>query len=45
MVKNAAQSGTLSSIGGVSGLQASKKYKDMSDDEFRKEIAKNLGYV
>lgn len=45
MVKNATQSGTLSSIGGVSGLQASKKYKDMSDDEFRKEIAKNLGYV
>lgn len=45
MVKNASQSGTLSSIGGVSGLQAAKKYKDMSDDDFRKEIAKNLGYV
>lgn len=45
MVKNASQSGTLSSVGGVSGLQAAKKYKDMSDDDFRKEIAKNLGYV
>lgn len=45
IVKNASQSGTLSSVGGVSGLQATKKYKDMTDAEFKSEIAKNLGYV
>ena len=45
MVKNASQSGSLSSIGGTSPINNAKRYKDMTDDDFRKEMAKNLGYT
>lgn len=44
MVKNSQQSGSLSSVGGTSPMNQAKRYKDMSDDDFRKEMAKNLGY-
>jgi len=45
MVKNAGQSGSLSAVGGTSPINSAKRYKDMNDDDFRKEMAKNLGYT
>lgn len=45
IIKNAQQSGSLSAIGGASTMNAAKRYKDMSDEEFRKEANKNLGYT
>lgn len=45
MIKNANQSGSLSAIGGTSPINTAKRYKDMSDSDFRKEMAKNLGYT
>ncbi len=45
MVKNANQSGSLSAIGGTSPINNAKRYKEMSDADFKKEMAKNLGYT
>ncbi len=45
IVANANQAGSLSSLGASSpALQAAKRYKDMSDDDFRLEMARNRGY-
>ena len=44
LVKNSQISGSLSAIGGTSPMNAAKRYKDMSDADFKKEIAKNVGY-
>lgn len=45
IVKNANQSGSLSAIGGTSPINNAKRYKEMSDADFKKEMAKNLGYT
>lgn len=45
MVKNAQQSGSLSSVGGTSPMNTAKRYKDMSDEDFMKEANKNRGYI
>lgn len=45
MIRNANQSGSLSSVGGTSPINQAKRYRDMSDDDFRKEVARNLGYT
>lgn len=45
MVKNAQQSGSLSSVGGTSPINTAKRYRDMSDEEFMKEANKNRGYI
>lgn len=44
IVQNASRAGNLSSMGQVSPINQAKRYKDMSDDEFRKVVNKNLGY-
>lgn len=45
LVANSQRSGSLSSVGGTSPINMSKRYRDMSDDDFRREINKNLGYA
>lgn len=44
ILKNSQQSGSLSSAGGTSPMNAAKRYKNMSDEEFTKEVNKNRGY-
>lgn len=44
IVKNAQAAGNLSAMGQVSPINQAKRFKDMSDDEFRKVVQKNLGY-
>lgn len=44
IISNSDQSGNLSSVGGTSPISMAKRYKDMSDADFGKEMAKNLGY-
>lgn len=45
IVQNASQPGSLSSVGQSSPINKAKRYKDMSDEDFRKEVTRNLGYV
>lgn len=44
IIKNSAQSGTLSSMGASTPVKQAKRYKDMSDAEFRAVMHENLGY-
>ena len=44
IVKNAGKAGSLSSVGQSSPISEAKRYKDMSDDEFRNTVSQNLGY-
>jgi hypothetical protein len=45
IMQNSQQAGSLSSMGTVSPVNAAKRYRDMSDTDFRKEVQKNLGYA
>lgn len=45
LMANAERPGSLSSVGGTTPISMAKRYKDMSDGDFRKEMAKNMGYV
>jgi hypothetical protein len=45
IVQNSQQAGSLSSLGATSPISQAKRYKDMSDDEFRSMVNKNLGVV
>lgn len=44
IIKNSSQAGTLSSMGSSTPVGQAKRYKDLSDDEFRMLMHKNLGY-
>lgn len=44
IVKNASSSGSLASIGTATPISQIKRYKDMTDEEFKREVAKNMGY-
>ena len=44
ILQNSQQAGSLSSTGTVSPINAAKRYRDMGDDDFRKEVNKNMGY-
>lgn len=44
IVQNANRAGSLSSVGQTSPISEAKRYKDMSDDEFKKTVQANLGY-
>jgi hypothetical protein len=44
IVQNANRAGSLSSVGQTSPISEAKRYKDMSDDDFKKTVQKNLGY-
>lgn len=45
MIKNSQQAGSLSSMGTTSPINVAKRYKDMSNDDFKKLVNKNMGYV
>ncbi len=45
ILSNSEQTGNLSSVGGTSPISMVKRYKDMSDDDFKKVAARNMGYV
>lgn len=45
ILQNSQNSGSLSSVGGTSPINMAKRYRDMSDDDFRREVNKNLGYA
>lgn len=44
IMENTQKSGSLSSIGAPSPVQKVKQYKNMSDEEFRKEMAKHMAF-
>lgn len=44
IVQNANRAGSLSSVGQTSPISEAKRYKSMSDEEFRKVSQQNLGY-
>lgn len=44
IVENAQRAGSLSSVGQTSPINEAKRYRDMSDADFRKQVQKNLGY-
>ena len=44
IVQNAQRAGSLSSVGQTSPMSEAKRYKDMSDADFKKHAQKNLGY-
>lgn len=44
ILRNASQSGSLSSMGSSTPVNQAKRYKDMSDDEFRALAHRNMGY-
>jgi len=45
VVQNSQMAGSLSSMGTTSPINTAKRYRDMSDDDFRREMNKNLGYA
>ncbi len=44
IIRNSSQAGSLSSMGSSTPVMQSKRYKDMSDKEFRDLMHRNLGY-
>lgn len=44
ILKNTQSTGSLSSMGATTPVSQAKRYKDMSDEEFRKVMHQNLGY-
>jgi len=45
LINNSQKAGSLSSMGSTSPINMAKRYKDMSDDDFKREMTKNLGYA
>jgi hypothetical protein len=45
IVKNSQQSGSLASVGHTSPISEAKRWKEMSDSDFRAAVAKNMGYA
>jgi hypothetical protein len=44
IVQNSQRAGTISSVGQTSPISEAKRYRDMSDSDFRQLMNKNLGY-
>ena len=44
IVQNANRAGSLSSVGQTSPISEAKRYKEMSESDFKKQVQKNLGY-
>lgn len=44
IVQNANRAGSLSSVGQTSPISQAKQYKTMSDEDFKKQVQKNLGF-
>ncbi len=45
ILQNSQQPGSLSSVGQISPVNQAKRYKDMSDTDFKQEVNRNLGYA
>ncbi len=45
IVQNSQQPGSLSAVGQVSPINQAKRYRDMSDADFKTEMNRNLGYA
>lgn len=45
IVENSQSAGSLSSLGSTSPISEAKRYKDMSDDDFKMLVSKNMGYA
>lgn len=45
IVQNAQRAGSLSSVGKTSPINEARRYRDMSDSEFKQQVQKNLGYT
>ena len=43
IVQNSQNVGSLSSVGSTTPMNQAKRYKDMSDDDFRKTVSRNMG--
>jgi len=43
IVQNSQQAGSLSSVGSNSAINNARRYKDMSDDEFKATVNRNIG--
>lgn len=43
IVQNSSKTGSLSSVGSASPISQSKRYRDMSDEDFMQEVNKNFG--
>lgn len=43
IVQNAQQPGSLSSVGSTTPMNQAKHYRDMSDSDFRQQVARNMG--
>ena len=44
IIENSQRAGSLSSVGQNSPISEARRWKDMSDDDFRQQVAKNMGY-
>jgi len=44
IVQNSQRAGSLSSVGQTTPMSEAKQYKSMSDEDFKKQVQKNLGY-
>lgn len=44
VVQNSQKAGALSSMGTTSPINTAKRYSQMTDEDFRKEVNRNLGY-
>lgn len=45
ILENSQQAGSLSSMGSTSPISQAKQYRQMSDDDFKELVNKNLGYA
>lgn len=45
IVENSQSAGSLSSLGSTSPISEARRYKDMSDDDFKMLVNKNMGYA
>lgn len=44
ILENSQKTGSLASVGQNSPISEAKRWRDMSDDEFARQVSKNLGY-
>ena len=45
IVQNSSRAGSLSSLGQNTPISEARRWKDMSDDEFRQKVSQNMGYI
>lgn len=45
VIQNSTQAGSLSSMGTNTPINAAKRYREMTDEDFRREVNRNMGYA